>query len=91
MQEQEITDITPITELPAKDDNITPTLEEQGFNRDEAQQIIKEFGSKKLQAFMRAMQSGKPMRIGHEGKHNIARAERAKARISHRKNKRKKR
>lgn len=56
------------------------------IDKDEANKIIEEFGSDDLKAFMNAMQrNGGKMRLGHEGKHNIARAERAKARISHRK------
>lgn len=62
------------------------------INKDEAEKIIEEFGSDELKAFMNAMQrNGGKMRLGHEGKHNTARAERAKARISHRKAVRKRR
>ena len=62
------------------------------IDREEAMKIIEEHGSEQLQQFMEVMasmkQGGGKNRLGHEGKHNRARAERAKARINHRKNKR---
>lgn len=75
-----------------QEQNLIDQLTEDGtINTEEARDIIEKFGSDKLKEFMNAMKSGQKMRLGHEGKHNVARAERAKSRIAHRKAIRKRR
>lgn len=62
------------------------------IDREEAMKIIEEHGSEQLKSFVDMVasmkQGGGNFRLGHEGKHNRARTERAKARINRRKQKR---